>query len=260
MPVLLLIRTLRHPPENCKDRKLPIRSKPSRSDPRVASAQSGISSNRAVASFLSGERQIGIDHYSPGSGTRPAILIVHGSGGPLRGIDPFAQQAASFGVHVFLVRYFDRTGHTWVSPSQIQANFLDWMETLQDAITYVVEQPGVDQRRIGLLGFSLGAYLALALATRDRRIIAVAEFFGGLAEPFAADAAKLPPVLVLHGDQDPVVPVEEARKLEKLLEKNRIPHEVKIYPGQGHHFTGLAQIDALRRVVGFFRQYLTKAA
>jgi carboxymethylenebutenolidase len=124
----------------------------------------------------------------------------------------------------------------------------------------VIEQPGVDQRRIGLIGFSLGAYLALALATRDSRIIAVADFFCGLAEPIAADVAKLPPILVLHGDQDPVVPVEEARKLERLLEQNAIPHEVKIYPGQGHHFTGLAQIDALGRVVSFFRQYLTKAA
>lgn len=213
-----------------------------------------------MTSFLSGGNQIGIDHYSPGAGTRPAILILHGSGGRLRGIDPFAQQAAGFGVHVFIVRYFERTGHNWVAAGQIQANFLVWMETLADAISYTVEQPGVDQRRIGLLGFSLGAYLALALATRDSRIIAVAEFFGGLAEPFAADAAKLPPVLVLHGEQDPVVPVEEARRLQRLLEQNRIPHEIKIYPGQGHHFTGLAQIDALRRVVGFFRQYLMKAA
>ena len=178
----------------------------------------------------------------------------------MRGIDPFAQQAAGFGVHVFLVRYFERTGHNWVSPGQIQTNFLDWLETVSDAISYAIEQPGVDQRRIGLLGFSLGAYLALALATSDSRIVAVAECFGGLAEPFAADAAKLPPVLVLHGEQDPVVPVEEARRLQRLLEQNRIPHEITIYPGQAHHFTGLAQLDALRRVVDFFRQYLTKAA
>jgi dienelactone hydrolase len=213
-----------------------------------------------VSSFASGGKNIRIDHYAPGVGTRPTILILHGSGGPLRGIDPFAQQAAGFGVHVFVVHYFERTGHNWVSPNQIQANFLDWLQTLQDAISYVAEQPGVDRQRIGLIGFSLGAYLALALATRDSRIIAVAEFFGGLAEPFSADAAKLPPVLVLHGDQDPVVPLEEARKLERLLAQNNIPHELKIYPGQGHHFTGLAQMDALGRVVSFFRQYLTKAA
>lgn len=213
-----------------------------------------------MTSFLSGAKQIGIEHYSPGPGARPAILILHGSGGPLGGIDPFAQQAAGFGVHVFIVRYFERTGHTRVAPGQIEANFLAWMETLTDVISHAIEQPGVDQRRIGLLGFSLGAYLALALAMRDARIVAVAEFFGGLAEPFIADAAKFPPVLVLHGEQDPVVPVEEARRLERLLEQNRIPHEIKLYPGQGHHFTGLAQVDALRRVVGFFRQYLMKVA
>lgn len=159
-----------------------------------------------------------------------------------------------------MVRYFERTGHSWVSPSLIQTNFLEWLQTLEDAISHVVQQPGVDQERVGLLGFSLGAYLALALATRDSRIVAVAEFFGGLAEPFAENASRLPPVLVLHGDQDPIVPVQEARKLEQVLKANRIPHEMRIYPGQGHHFTGLAQMDALARVVAFFRQYLAKAA
>lgn len=62
--------------------------------------------------FVSGEKQIQLVHYASGKiGTRPAILLVHGSGGPLRGIDPFARQAAGMGVHVFVVHYFDRTGH-----------------------------------------------------------------------------------------------------------------------------------------------------
>ncbi|HEU5415254.1 MAG TPA: hypothetical protein VFW31_15915, partial [Candidatus Angelobacter sp.] len=68
--------------------------------------------------FVSGEKHIQLVHYaSVKIGARPAILLVHGSGGPLRGIDPFARQAAGMGVHVFVVHYFDRTGHTWASPS-----------------------------------------------------------------------------------------------------------------------------------------------
>lgn len=176
------------------------------------------------------------------------------------GIDPFARQAAGLGVHVFVVHYFERTGHRWVSPGTIQDHFVEWLETVRDAVTYVAAQPGVDRERIALLGFSLGGFLSLALATQDNRIAAVAELFGGLPNHFSYDAAKLPPVLVLHGGRDTVVPVSEARNLEALLREHRIPYEIKIYPDQGHQFTGLVQLDAMRRVVQFFRRYLQKAS
>lgn len=214
-----------------------------------------------MALFTSRGKQINIDHYQSGkTGPRPAILLVHGSGGPLRGIDPFARQAAGLGVHVFVLHYFESTGHDWVHPREVQEHFTVWLETLQDALTFVEQQSGVDPRRIGLLGFSLGGFLALALATRDHRVAAVAELFGGLPEHFVRDAANLPPVLVLHGERDTVVPVEEARRLEDLLKKQKIPYEIKIYPDQGHHFTGLAQLDAMGRVAAFFRKYLADAA
>jgi carboxymethylenebutenolidase len=214
-----------------------------------------------MATFTSGGRQIRIDHYAPKrSGNNPAVILVHGSGGPLGGLDPFAGQAALFGVHVFVLHYFERTGHAWVLPSQIEQHFPAWLETLRDAVGFVAEHPGVDPHRIGLLGFSLGSYLSLALATQDSRIAAVAELFGGLTEHFAGDAARLPPVLILHGARDSIVPVERAHELERLLQQHRVPYQIKIYPDQGHVFEGLAQLDAMRRVAGFFRDYLMKAA
>ena len=214
-----------------------------------------------MTSFLSGNKQVRIDHYPPAkAGMSPAVILVHGSGGPFHGIDPYAQQAAAFGVHVFALHYFDRTGHSWISPSQIEPFFLEWLETLKDAVTFVVTQPGVDTRRIGLLGFSLGAYLSLSLATQDNRIAAVADLFGGLPDHFVNDAGNLPPVLILHGGQDTTVPVREAHMLESLLKQHGIPYELEIYPDQGHIFRGLAQLDAMRRVVGFFRKHLSKAA
>lgn len=214
-----------------------------------------------MPSFVSGDKHITLDHYTSGNPRlSPAVLLVHGSGGPLGGIDPFARQAAGLGVHVFAVHYFERTGHHWVSPAVIKDHFLDWLQTVEGAVSYVAAQPGVDRERIGLLGFSLGAYLSLALATRDRRIAAVAELFGGLPDDFTYDAARLPPVLILHGDRDTVVPVSEAEKLEALLREHHVPYEIKIYSNQGHQFTGLVQLDAMRRVVQFFRRYLQKAA
>jgi dienelactone hydrolase len=212
-----------------------------------------------MATFFSDGKPIRLDHYPPNhAGSSPAVVLIHGSGGPLHGLDPFASQAAHFGVHVFVLHYFDRTGHNWVAPSQIEPNFLIWLETLKDAVSFVASQPGVDAERIGLLGFSLGAYLALALATRDSRIAAVAELFGGLPELFTNSAGNLPPILILHGAQDTTVPVERAHELERILKQHKIPYLMKIYPDQGHVFRGLAQLDAMSRVAQFFRTYLPR--
>jgi dienelactone hydrolase len=214
-----------------------------------------------MATFISDGKSIRIDHYPPNrAASSPAVILVHGSGGPLHGLDPFASQAANFGVHIFVLHYFERTGHNWVSPSQIEPHFLAWLETLKDAVSFVASRPGVDASRIGLLGFSLGAYLSLALATQDSRIAAVAELFGGLPKQFVKDAGNLPPILILHGAQDTTVPIDRAHELERILQQHEIPYQIKIYPDQGHVFRGLAQLDAMRWVAQFFRNYLLKAA
>jgi dienelactone hydrolase len=214
-----------------------------------------------MATFTSDGKPIRINHYPPNhTGNSPAVILIHGSGGPLHGLDPFAGQAAMFGVHVFVLHYFERTGHNWVAPSQIESHFPTWLSTVKDAVTFVAGQPGVDASRIGLLGFSLGAFLSLALATQDSRIAAVAELFGGLPEPFTKNAGNLPPVLILHGEQDTTVPIDRAYELERILQQHKISYQIKIYPDQGHVFRGLAQLDAMRRVAQFFRNHLLKAA
>ena len=214
-----------------------------------------------MATFSSDGKPIRLDHYPPNrAGSAPAVILIHGSGGPLHGLDPFASQAAQFGVHVFVLHYFERTGHNWVAPNQIESNFLVWLKTLEDAVSFVAGQPSVDANKIGLLGFSLGAFLSLALATQDSRIAAVAELFGGLPEQFTKDARNLPPVLILHGEQDTTVPIERAHELEHILQQHKVPYQIKIYPDQGHVFRGLAQLDAMRRVAQFFRNHLMQAA
>ncbi|HEX5867983.1 MAG TPA: hypothetical protein VFY72_09780 [Beijerinckiaceae bacterium] len=35
-----------------------------------------------------------------------------------------------------------------------------------------------------------------------------------------------------------------------------MPHEVKIYPDQGHGFSGAAQLDAAGRILAFLQRHL----
>ena len=110
--------------------------------------------------------------------------------------------------------------------------------------------------RIGLLGVSLGGYLSLSLAARDARVSTVVSLMGGMPADFISEARRMPPTLLLHGEDDSVVPVREAYAVEALLKQLGSKHELKVYPGQGHSFRGMAQADALMRTLRFLSRHL----
>ncbi len=130
------------------------------------------------------------------------------------------------------------------------------MEAVAAAISHAQSRPEVDPARIGLVGFSLGAYLAMSVAAQDPRVGAVVECFGGMPDRIAENLQRLPPTLILHGDADAVVPVSEAYKLEDLLRARGVEYEIRIYRGVGHAFTGAAAVDSITRTAGFLRRHL----
>ena len=208
--------------------------------------------------FQSGGKPIRLNAFLPETldGPVPAVIALHGAGGNISGMERYAVMLAAEGFGVYLLHYFDRTG---VEPADLQSmksNFPLWMKTLWDAISFVETQPHVDRERIALLGFSLGAYLSLANSAIDPRVKAVVEFFGGMPKEMKLFMRRLCPVLILHGEADPTVPVEEAYQLQKLLEKKGIAYEIKIYPGAGHGFESEIWRDAGLRSLRFLQKVL----
>jgi carboxymethylenebutenolidase len=191
----------------------------------------------------------------------PAVIALHGSGGGHATMATPASLLAEQGFAVYVLHYFDRTGTTEIDGLQtIFRHFPLWMKTLWGAVSFVARQPQVDAQRIGLLGFSLGAYLALSAAAIDSRIQAVVEFFGGMPKEMKLFARRLCPVLILHGEQDKTVPVEEAYHLQQLLEKKQIAYEMQIYPGVGHGFSGEVWRNAGLRTLAFLEKHLVSAS
>lgn len=211
--------------------------------------------------FQSGGKSVRLDAYLPDGADRspvPAVIALHGAGGDVAGMEQYAGMLAAQGFAVYLLHYFDRSGIESADKPTIVRNFPLWMKTLWDAISFVETQSQVDRGRIALLGFSLGAYLSLANSAIDPRVKAVVEFFGGMPKEMNLFMRRLCPVLILHGEADPTVPVEEAYHLQKLLEKKGIPYEVKIYPGAGHGFESEIWRDAGLRSLQFLQKYLAK--
>ncbi|HEY6301898.1 MAG TPA: dienelactone hydrolase family protein [Terriglobales bacterium] len=208
--------------------------------------------------FESGGRPIRLDAYLPApTATVPAVIALYGAGGNVSRMERDAGTLAAHGFGVYLLHYFDRTGTESADKPTILRSFPLWMKTLWDAISFVETQPQVDGKRIALLGFSLGAYLSLANSAIDHRVQAVVEFFGGMPKEMNLFMRRLCPVLILHGEADSTVPVEEAYQLQKLLEKKGIPYEIKIYPGAGHGFEDQTiWHDAGLRSLQFLQKYL----
>lgn len=217
----------------------------------------GHSVRHTTEKFSTDGHTITLERFLPDTGASvPAVIGLHGSGGIRGGFIEPARMLAANGFAVFVPHYFERTDTGWADERTIRREFPAWMTTVRDAIAYAETQPGVLRDRVGLLGFSLGAYLALSVAALDERVNAVVEYFGGLPEEFVAGLRRMPPVLILHGQDDSVVPVAEASRLESVLKPLNVPYEKKIYPGAGHVFSGLTLLDAAQRTLAFLRKHL----
>jgi dienelactone hydrolase len=211
-----------------------------------------------ISTFLSQNQSIRIDAFRPkASGRHPIVIVLHGSGGFAHiPFDQFAQMLADRGFAVFVPHYFDATNTNWASPQEIRDHHRRWLSVISEAIDFASRQEFADPHSIGIVGFSLGAYLGLGLAATQPRIRAVVDYFGGLPEEAIGEIQRLPAVLILHGDQDQTVPVGEAYKLESRLKARSVPHEMKIYKGAGHGFRGLDMIDAAQRSYFFLKRHL----
>jgi carboxymethylenebutenolidase len=190
------------------------------------------------------------------AGRFPVVVALHGSGGLYSGYQQFPQMLADRGFAVFLPHFFEATGTAWASPNMIREQFPAWMVAVSDALDFAQDQAQSDAQRVGIVGFSLGAYLGLSIGSQQSRVKAVVDFFGGLPDHFAEQVRHLPPVLILHGDRDTVVPVAEAHKIEALYQQRQAPYEIKIFKNAAHGFSGLEMLDAGQRTYFFLKKHL----
>jgi len=96
---------------------------------------------------------------------------------------------------------------------------------------------GLGDDRLALVGFSQGTMMALFVALRRAEpCAAVVGYSGALigAEVLPDDIASRPPVLLVHGEADEVVPVRALSAAVTALQANGVPVESETRRGLGH--------------------------
>jgi carboxymethylenebutenolidase len=221
--------------------------------------------------FESGGEMIRVRWYeTKGKGKRPLVILLHDATGfKPKGAQQFlygecCKILAREGYKVLLVRFFDRTGHEELdpqNPNKDGKHFAAWRDTVRDAVLFARMQPDADPERIGILGFSLGGYLGVAVAAQpELKVAALVEFFGGLHEEIHKTLKHLPVTLIIHGKKDTVVPVKHAHEFKKAMDDRKLKCEIEIYDVEhlfkGEPWWGRDIQAAQKRTLAFFAKHL----
>lgn len=118
-----------------------------------------------------------------------------------------------------------------------------------------LEEEGLSPRALALVGFSQGAMMSLHVAPRRSEAVAgIVAISGRLLRPelLAAEAVVKPPVLLVHGDADPVVPFEDMGRAGNALVAAGFETYGHVMKGTGH---GIAP-DGLSVALSFLKDRL----
>jgi len=198
---------------------------------------------------------------------RPTIILMHGWGQNIGKMLPAINKLAGLGANILA---FDLRNHG-SSEADTHPNLLKFSEDLRAAVDYITTSRPEAGDKIAVLGFSVGGGAAIHASAHDARISSVVTV-GAMARPIdvmryemgkrhipyipigwlilryaelriGIDFDEIAPVnniarsraeiLLIHGDQDKVVPVSQAHRLLEAGQPGKV--QLWIVEGKGHN-------------------------
>lgn len=177
------------------------------------------------------------------SGPLPAVIISHAWGGREAVFDDKARDLARKGYAAFALDMYGggRCGGAPEANMALMKPLVDDRALLSRRINAAVQSvaglPQVDARRIGAMGFCFGGMCVLDLARSGANVRGVVSLHGLLKPPANVPASKIvAKVLVLHGHDDPLAPVEDVVKFEEEMTTAGVDWQLHAYGRTMHGF------------------------
>jgi phospholipase/carboxylesterase len=195
---------------------------------------------RGSSLSLSGPRR------PPRNGAPPTaiVVLVHGYGADGNDLIGLADVLAPALPHVLFLSpdapgMTPMGGREWFpltmrDPAEYGRGVVAAAPALDAFLTTELSRYGLDESRLGLVGFSQGTMMALHVAYRRPRPVAAVVGFSGLCADRAPEGLKPAPTLLVHGTADEVLPAGLTIDAADVLGGAGVPVEWHLIPGLGH--------------------------
>lgn len=221
----------------------------------------------------------------------PTILRIHG--GPVSQYDfSFDRNAQAMAAAGYVVITTNPRGSSGYGESFSSVHFANWgekdYEDVMAGIDYAVKEGFADEQRLGVGGWSYGGILTNYVITKTGRFKAA---ISGASEvnhmanyghdiyqnfwerefglpwenpdawnrinPFLSLGNVTTPTLIMGGQIDWNVPIQNSEQLYQVLKRRGIPTQLVVYPGESHGIRRPSFMkDRLERYLDWYNQYL----
>ena len=176
--------------------------------------------------------------YPANAGEFPGVIVIQEWWGLVPHIQDVSQRFAREGFVALAPDLYH--GQVADEPDEARklAMELDRTRAVDEIIAAIQHLQGlasVAPKKIGVVGWCMGGWLAIATAAANTDVGAVVVYYGN-----PGDLSFVPkiqaPLLGLYGQYDHGIPVDLVRSFESALNERGIANEIHIYPGAQHAF------------------------
>ncbi|MBX3622430.1 MAG: dienelactone hydrolase family protein [Rhizobacter sp.] len=202
--------------------------------------------------------------YPVDASSAPALVLLHGCSGmygrnglPSQRMVDYARLLNGQGLHVLMLDSLTPRGEREICTQRLGARRITMANRRLDALAalrWLAQQPQVDARHLGLIGWSNGGSAVLAATNKRHRDVAsfpvvpafAVAFYPGCAADLKRGYVPSAPLLMLVGEADDWTP---AAPCHRLARESAAPQpEIEGYAGAFHGFDSAAPLRVRRDV------------
>jgi carboxymethylenebutenolidase len=190
---------------------------------------------------------------TPPSGKGPGVIVIQEWWGLTDQIKGVADMFAREGFVALAPDFYHGKGAKIGEPDKAQKLMMEFFQAntaakdAKGAAEYLATHPAVTSKKVGVIGFCMGGFLALLVGSvAPDKVAAVVDCYGvGQRMPDLKPMRGIP-VLGIFGGKDDSANADAIAGVEKAAKDNGVPFTKHVYPEADHAFLNEQRKDAYR--------------